>query len=147
MTYSTYREPTQEEIMEAQKRVRKIKRFYKGLASWAGTSILLLAINIFTTGGITWAKFPIFFWGISLVIQAFEVFRLQRQGQNWEKRELEKQLGRPLPSDYVPMTVMPEEKQQDYSDELLNKEKKEREPANLSEFRKLAKPWKDDELV
>ena len=147
MTYSTYREPTNEEIMEAQKRVRKIKRFYKGLATWAGTSIFLLALNIFTTGGISWAKFPIFFWGISLVIQAFEVFRLQRQGKDWEKRQLEKQLGRELPSDYVPMTVMPEEKQEDYSDELLNKEKKVREPANLSEFRKLAKPWKDDELV
>lgn len=149
MTYSTYREPTNEEIMEAQKRVRKIKRFYRGLASWAGVSIFLLALNIFTAHGITWAKFPIFFWGISLVIQAFEVFRLQRHDKEWEKRQLEKQLGRPLPSDYVPMTVMPEEKPEDYSDELLNKERKEkeREPADLSEFRKVARPWKDDELV
>jgi hypothetical protein len=147
MTYSTVQEPTPEEIMEAQKRVRKLKRFYKGLASWATTSVILLAINIFTTGGISWAKFPIFFWGISILFQAFEIFRLQRHDKQWEKRQLEKQLGRELPSDYVPMTVMPEEKKEDYSEELLNKEKPERQPADLSEFRKLAKPWKEDDLV
>ncbi len=147
MIYSTDSQPTNEEIMEAQKRVRKIKRFYKGLVSWATTSIILLAINIFTTGGISWAKFPIFFWGISIVIQAIEVFRLQRHDKEWEKRQLEKQLGRELPSNYAPMTVMPEDKQEDYSEELLNKEKKERAPADLSEFRKLAKPWKEDDLV
>jgi hypothetical protein len=45
------------------------------------------------------------------------------------------------------MTVMPDEKPEDYSEELLNKEKPVREQADLSEVRKLARPWKDDELV
>jgi len=147
MTYLTDREPTPEEIMEAQKRVRKIKRFYKGLLSWITTSIILIAINIFTAQGITWAKWPIFFWGISILIQAFEVIRLQRHDKNWEKRQLEKQLGTTLPADYVPMTVMPDEKTEDYSEELLNKEKPAREQADLSEVRKLTRPWKDDDLV
>ena len=147
MTYLTDKEPTPEEIMEAQKRVRKIKRFYKGLLSWATTSIILIAINIFTAQGITWAKWPIFFWGISILMQAFEVIRLQRHDKQWEKRQLEKQLGTSLPSDYVPMTVMPDEKPEDYSEELLNKEKPVREQADLSEVRKLARPWKDDDLV
>ena len=147
MTYLTDKEPTPEEIMEAQKRVRKIKRFYKGLVSWATTSIILLAINIFTAHGLTWAKWPIFFWGISILMQAFEVIRLQRHDKQWEKRQLEKQLGTTLPSDYVPMTVMPDEKPEDYSEELLNKEKPVREQADLSEVRKLARPWKDDDLV
>ena len=147
MTYLTDKEPTPEEIMEAQKRVRKIKRFYKGLLSWVTTSIILIAINIFTAQGITWAKWPIFFWGISILMQAFEVIRLQRHDKQWEKRQLEKQLGTTLPSDYVPMTVMPDEKPEDYSEELLNKEKPVREQADLSEVRKLARPWKDDDLV
>ena len=147
MTYLTDREPTPEEIMEAQKRVRKIKRFYKGLLSWVTTSIILIAINIFTAQGITWAKIPIFFWGISILMQAFEVIRLQRLDKQWEKRQLEKQLGTTLPSDYVPMTVMPDEKPEDYSEELLNKEKPVREQADLTEVRKLARPWKDDDLV
>ena len=147
MTYLTDKEPTPEEIMEAQKRVRKIKRFYKGLLSWVTTSIILIAINIFTAQGITWAKWPIFFWGISILMQAFEVIRLQRYDKQWEKRQLEKQLGTTLPSDYVPMTVMPDEKPEDYSEELLNKEKPVREQADLTEVRKLARPWKDDDLV
>jgi len=147
MVYSTYREPTPEEYMEAQKRVRKIKRFYKGLASWIGMSLFFLAFNLFTSGGIGWAKYPIFFWGISILIQAFEIIRLQRHDKALEKRQLEKQLGTTLPSDYVPMTVMPEEKQEDYSDDLLNKEKPVREPADLAEVRKLARPWKDGDLV
>jgi hypothetical protein len=147
MAYSTYQEPTEQEYAEAQKRVRKIKRFYKGLAQWAGTSLFLLALNFFTTGGISWAKFPIFFWGISLLIQAFEVLRLQRHDKDWERRQLEKQLGRELPADYVPMTMMPEEKTEDYTDDLLTKEKPIREPADLSEVRKLARPWKDKDLV
>lgn len=147
MTYLTDREPTPEEIMEAQKRVRKIKRFYKGLLSWITTSIILIAINMFTGGGITWAKWPIFFWGISILMQAFEVIRLQRHDKQWEKRQLEKQLGTTLPSDYVPMTIMPDEKTEDYSEELLNKEKPIREQADLSEVRKLARPWKEDDLV
>jgi len=147
MTYSTNYDPNSPEYIEAQKRVRKIKRFYKGLASWAGTSIFMLALNFFTTGGLTWAKYPIFFWGISLFIQAFEVIRLQRHDKDWEKRQLEKQLGTQLPADYVPMTVMPEEKPEDYSDELLNKEQPVRETADLSEVRKLARPWKEDDLV
>jgi len=147
MTYLTDREPTPEEIMEAQKRVRKIKRFYKGLVSWATTSVILLAINLFTSHGVTWAMYPIFFWGISIAMQAFEVIRLQRHDKQWEKRQLEKQLGTTLPSDYVPMTVMPDEKTEDYSEELLNKKKPVREQADLTEVRKLARPWKDDELV
>jgi hypothetical protein len=146
MTYSTYRDPDHQEYMEAQKRVRKIKRFYKGLASWMGTSLFLLALNIFTVGHLSWAKYPIFFWGISLLIQAFEVIRLQRHDKDWERRQMERQLGRPLP-DEVPMTVMPEEKPEDYSEELLNKEPPVRERANLAEVRKLTRPWKDEDLV
>ena len=35
----------QDEIYKkAEKRVRKIKKFYKNLASWAGMSIILIAI-------------------------------------------------------------------------------------------------------
>ncbi len=147
MTYSTYQDPNSPEYIEAQKRVRKIQRFYKKLASWAGVSLFLLALNIFTTGSLSWAKFPIFFWGISLLIQAFEVMRLQRHDKEWEKRQLEKQLGRTLPYDYVPMTVMPEEKQEDYTDELLHHENPVREPVDLTEVRKLARPWKDKDLV
>ena len=38
-----------------------------------------------------------------------------------------------------------EEKLEDYSDELMNK--RDREMANLSDYRQLHKPWKDEDLV
>ena len=128
--------------LEAQKRVKKIKRFYKNLASWAGTSVFLIAINLFTSGGITWSKWPVFFWGIALVLEVFEVIRLQRMDKNWEARMLRKHSGQ---------TALPDpesENGEDYSDELLrNPKEPEKEKADLSEFRKLKRPWKDEDLV
>ena len=128
--------------LEAQKRVKKIKKFYKDLASWAGTSVFLIAIDLFISGGITWSKWPVFFWGIVLVMQVFEVIRLQRMDKNWEERMLKKH-SRPssLPD--------PEsQKDEDYSDDLLrDPDEPEKEKADLSEFRKLKRPWKDEDLV
>ena len=128
--------------LEAQKRVKKIKKFYKDLASWAGTSVFLIAIDLFISGGITWSKWPVFFWGIVLVMQVFEVIRLQRMDKNWEERMLKKH-SRPssLPD--------PEsQKDEDYSDDLLrDPDEPEKEKADLSEFRKLKSPWKDEDLV
>ena len=141
-------EVTDQELLEAQKRVRKIKRFYKGLAQWAGVSIFMIALDLFLSGGITWSKFPVFFWGFAIVIDFFEVMRLQKHDKDWERKQLEKQLGRKLPGEYAPLTELPkEEKTQDYSEELLNKEQREREAADLSEVRKLKRPWKDEDLV
>lgn len=127
---------------EAQKRVDKIKKFYKNLTSWAGTSFFLIAINLFMTHGITWSKFPVFFWGIAILMQFFEILRLQRMDKNWEDRMLKKQLDRQaLPNSNKSET-------EDYSEELLRRgDQPEMEKADLSSFRKLKKPWKDEDLV
>ena len=140
-------EVTDQELQEAQKRVRKIKRFYKGLAQWAGVSIFMIALDLFLSGGISWSKYPVFFWGIAIIIDFFEVMRLQRHDKDWERKQLEKQLGRKLPGEYAPLTELPKEETKDYSEELLNKEQREREAADLSEVRKLKRPWKDEDLV
>lgn len=135
-----------EEYQEAQKRVKKIKKFYKELASWAGTSVALIGMNLFLSGNISWAKFPVFFWGIFIIAQLFEIIRLQRQDKEWEARQMRRQLGnsqsagRPL-TDPTHST----EPLEDYSEELLNQ--KDREIADLSEYRKLKRPWKEDDLV
>ena len=49
-----------------EKRLRKIKKFYKDLASWAGLSVFMIALDLFLSGGISWSKYPVFFWGIAL---------------------------------------------------------------------------------
>jgi hypothetical protein len=145
---------SEHEYEEAKKRVKKIKGFYHNLANWAGVSVLLLAINLFTSGDISWAKYPIFFWGISIVMQAFRTMRLQRLDKQWEENQMRKFTGDGVyPTSESTTTQMPQsatnqvpqEHLEDYTEELLNRQ--EREFANLSEYRKLKRPWKDEDLV
>lgn len=134
------------EYEEAQKRVRKIKKFYKDLAGWAGTSVFLLALDFFLSGGITWSKYPVFFYGIFVLMQVFHIIRLQRLDRSWEERQMRRFTGRSH-SGNVPGNRLEnqEEQLEDYSDDLLNR--KDREMEDLSEYRRLKRPWKDDDLV
>jgi hypothetical protein len=127
------------EYKEALKRVRKIKHFYKNLASWAGVSILLIALDFFINGGFTWSRYPVFFWGLSLIPQLFQVIRLQKFDNTWEQRQIRRFTGRAIPED------TPSPPLEDYSDELLNQ--KDREMSELSDYRKINKPWKEEDLV
>jgi len=86
-TYSPTPEADDPETIAAEKRVRKIKSFYKNLASWAGTSVMLLGMNLFLSGDISWAKFPVFFWGIFLAADFFKILYLQRTQREWEERQ------------------------------------------------------------
>jgi len=133
------------EHKEAQKRVEKIKKFYKNLASWAGTSIFMLALDFFLTGGITWSKYPVFFWGITIVIDVFQIIRLQRMDKNWEERQMRRFTGRNYQPRKTTSAELPGSQQEDYSDELLHQQ--EREMADLKEYRQLKKPWEDKDLV
>jgi hypothetical protein len=133
---------------QAQKRIRKIRKFYKELASWAATSVFLVALNLFLSGNISWAKYPVFFWGITLVFQFFQVLRYQRMDKQWEDRMMRKFTGQ----EDTPKTLQKTEdeliKIEDYSKELLLDDRPpEKEPANLSDYRQLKRPWKDEDLV
>jgi hypothetical protein len=135
------------EFENAQKRIRKIKKFYKELASWAGISVFLVALNLFLSGNISWAKYPVFFWGIFLVVEYFQVIRLQRIDKEWEDRMMRKFTGRErLPPNTSDEPV--QGTQEDYSQELLGSPpEKQKEMADLSDYRKVKKPWKDEDLV
>ena len=132
------------EYENAQKRVRKIKKFYKELASWAGTSIFLVALDFFLSGGITWSKYPVFFWGIFMVIEFFKVLPLQKMDKQWEDNMIKKFTRKPALTE--PSSIPVPEK--DFSEALLREnEKEEKEYADLTEYRKLKKPWEDEDLV
>jgi hypothetical protein len=129
--------------LDAEKRVKKIKKFYKELASWAGASVFMIALDLFLSHGITWSKFPVFFWGITLAWQFFEVLRLQKLDKEWEDKMMRKFLDKKSGNNSVNT-----DKAVDYSEELLhNQEVREKELANLAEYRKVQKPWKDEDLV
>jgi hypothetical protein len=139
---------SEKEYQDAQKRVRKIKKFYKDLASWAGTSVILVGINIFLSGNISWAKFPVVIWGIVVLAQVFEVIRLQRLDKEWEDKQVRRFTGNKTmapPATPAPPPALPQEQLEDYTAELLNQQ--EREIADLSEYRKLKRPWEDKDLV
>jgi len=128
--------------LQAQKRVNKIRKFYKDLANWAGTSVFLIALDLFLSHGITWSKFPVFFWGIFIAAEFFEILRLQYMDKNWEDKMVKKHMGSQALPD-------PDQtKGEDYSEELLRQpDQPEMEKADLSSVRKLKKPWRDEDLV
>lgn len=76
--------------------VRDIKGFYNNAFSYALTMPFLFLLNYYTTDYF-WAWMPAVGWGIGLLIhgiQAFEIFDFY--GSDWEKRQVEKRLGRKL---------------------------------------------------
>ena len=76
--------------------VRDLKGFYSHAVSYALTIPVLFIINYQTTDYM-WAWWPTLGWGIGLLshgLQVFEVFDFY--GQDWEKRQVEKRLGRKL---------------------------------------------------
>lgn len=132
---------------EAEKRVRKIKKFYKDLAGFAGTSFFLLAFDFFLSGSITWSKYPVFFYGIFVLADVFNVIRLQRLDKTWEERQIRRFTNAPKPQP-IPQQVLHENSERpiaDYSDELLRRE--DQEFPDLKEFRKVNRPWKEEDLV
>ncbi|KAF7781742.1 hypothetical protein PRUB_b1064 [Pseudoalteromonas rubra] len=77
--------------------VRAIKDFYSHLITYVVVNSGLFAINMFTSPDYIWALWPALGWGIGLFshwASAFEVFDLF--GAKWEKRQIEKRLGRKL---------------------------------------------------
>ena len=76
--------------------VRDLKGFYSHAISYALTIPVLFIINVQTTDYM-WAWWPAMGWGIGLLlhgIQVYEVFDFY--SSDWEKRQVEKRLGRKL---------------------------------------------------
>ncbi|HIF6147869.1 helix-turn-helix domain-containing protein [Vibrio parahaemolyticus] len=77
--------------------VRAIKGFYSHLMTYVLVIGLLFAINLLTDSSYIWAWWPAMGWGIGIInhgLNAFEVFNLF--GAKWERRQIEKHLGRKL---------------------------------------------------
>lgn len=77
--------------------VRAIKSFYSHLITYLSVIGLLFIINLVTDSSYIWAIWPAMGWGIGIInhgLSAFEVFDLF--GANWEKRQIEKRLGKKL---------------------------------------------------
>ncbi|MFD2541884.1 2TM domain-containing protein [Lacinutrix gracilariae] len=69
----------------AKKRVEEIKGFYGNLTSYCLVIPFLIFINYNTSWSFQWFWFPLFGWGMGLVIHAFTVFGY---GKTWEERKI-----------------------------------------------------------
>jgi hypothetical protein len=87
----------QSQYERARKRVEKKKGFYQHLSSYVLVIGFLFLINIFTSPAYFWFIFPALGWGIGLGSHYFKVFGFPGMGGNeeeWERREMEKELRR-----------------------------------------------------
>jgi transcriptional regulator with XRE-family HTH domain len=82
----------------ALKQVQQLKGFYIHAICYVLGIVGMLAINLLTTPGKLWVVWPMLGWGIGLGSHAFRVYGSGNLlfGPEWEKREVEKRLGRKL---------------------------------------------------
>ena len=77
--------------------VREIKGFYSHLVSFLTIITALTLLNASMEVDYWWVLWVIMGWGIGLASHAIEAFDLLLWlGPDWEKREIEKRLGRKL---------------------------------------------------
>lgn len=75
--------------------VKNLRSFYQHLIGYALTMALLAVINWIVTPDYWWVVWPMLGWGIGIVSHAISIFS-PFLGPSWEKRQIEKRLGRKL---------------------------------------------------
>jgi transcriptional regulator with XRE-family HTH domain len=77
--------------------VRKLRGFYVHLIQYVVVISVLCVINLVTHPARLWFFWPALGWGLGLLAHAAAVFQWVRfLGPDWERRQVEKRLGRPL---------------------------------------------------
>lgn len=79
------------------KHVRKLKGFYLHLLRYILILTFLLVVNLLTQPAYLWVIWVALGWGIGVLFHALSVFgKLTLFGADWEKKEVEKRLGRKI---------------------------------------------------
>ena len=60
---------------QALKRLRKKQEFTGHLFAYVTVNAFLIAIWALTSGGLFWPAFPLFGWGIGILLHAWDVYR------------------------------------------------------------------------
>lgn len=90
-------DPSEQQEREAFKHVRKLRGFYLHLFQYLAIILALAAINLVFSPRYLWVLWVAGGWGLGLALHAFRVFRPDWMlGPQWERRQVEKRLGRPL---------------------------------------------------
>ena len=87
---------SKDEIL-ALEHVRKLRRFYTHLIQYVVIIGGLAILNLVQTPRHLWVIWPAVGWGVGLLLHASSVFDiLPFFGAEWERKQVEKRLGRPL---------------------------------------------------
>ncbi|WP_347985964.1 helix-turn-helix domain-containing protein [Methylomonas sp. AM2-LC] len=87
---------SREEIL-ALEHVRKVKRFYIHLIQYFIVIGSLTILNLLQTPHHIWVLWPALGWGLGLVFHASSIYNfLPILGAEWERKQVEKRLGRSL---------------------------------------------------
>lgn len=71
---------------QALKHINNIKGFYAHLGAFIGTNLFLFMININTSPNDFWFIYPLFGWGIGLIVHGTQVFGTSKA---WERQKLQ----------------------------------------------------------
>ena len=81
----------------ALRHVRKIRGFYGHLAQYVVVISFLVILNLITSPKYFWAVWPALGWGMGVLFHGMRVFgKMPFMNADWEKRQVEKYLGRKL---------------------------------------------------
>lgn len=77
--------------------MRKLCGFYLLLFQYVVVVLALVAVNLIVSPRYPWVLWVAGGWGLGLLLQALRLFRPSwALDPQWEKRQVEKRLGRPL---------------------------------------------------
>ncbi len=86
-----------QEELDAVEYVKELKGFYSHLITYFFVVVALLAFNLMTAPTHLWVIWVAFGWGVGVAAHAVNVFEVFNWfGADWEKRQIEKKLGKKL---------------------------------------------------
>lgn len=78
-------------------RVRRLRDYYLHILSYIVVNLGCIAVNLLTTPDKIWFIGLVIFWGFGLLIHTIRIFVFDRFfGGEWEREQVEKNLGHPL---------------------------------------------------
>ena len=82
-------ENEQEILVEAKKKVERIKKFYAHLTTFIMVNSFLIMLNLLTEPSFMWSLIPLFAWGIGLASDAMKTFNYSLfLGKDWEDKKI-----------------------------------------------------------
>lgn len=81
---------TKQKYLRAKKRVENLKAFYLHFISYVLVNSMLFVFNLISDPGNWWFQYPLFGWGIGLLVHGASTFAFGIFGEEWEEKKIKK---------------------------------------------------------